>query len=161
MSSQAKATRDRWIKKLTGLDFRTLEAKIDGLEPALRDLQQFDKNVAEHLHHLQQQMDVAEKLAVANNRLLASARDNIPHLRHLLQAVRDTPAYNKAFTDPNPLVTVRIPSYNKTEALMEIAVASVLRQTHKNFELIIVNDGPNEKTKSAIKKLGDKRITYV
>jgi len=77
-----------------------------------------------------------------------------------LEQLRGSEAYAEAFSDPNPLVTVRIASYRKTRELIEVAIASVLRQTHQNFEIVVVNDGPNRETRAAIEKLGDHRIRY-
>jgi glycosyltransferase involved in cell wall biosynthesis len=89
------------------------------------------------------------------------ARDELPELREKLLKARSTKAYDAAFADPEPLVTVRIPAWRKTEELVDVAIASVLRQTYERFEIVVVNDGPNEVTRDAITKLGDSRITYV
>jgi len=61
----------------------------------------------------------------------------------------------------NPLVSIIIPSYNGLPFLKD-AVKSVLVQTYKNFELIIIDDSSKDNTYeyivSLIKK--DKRIKY-
>lgn len=77
-----------------------------------------------------------------------------------LEALRARPDYEEAWDAQNPLVSVRIASYNDTRSLVERAIPSVLAQTHTNFELVIVNDGPNEATREAVIELADKRIRY-
>ncbi len=62
----------------------------------------------------------------------------------------------------NPLVSVVIPTYNRAE-LLPRAIKSVLSQTFKDFELIIVDDGSTDDTKEVVKKFQekDKRIKYI
>lgn len=88
------------------------------------------------------------------------ARARLDETRAALQRLRSSSNYEEAWVEEDPLVSVRIASYRDTEALIDRAVASVLRQTHQNFEIIIVNDGPNEKSRNAIAKIGDPRIRY-
>ena len=59
-----------------------------------------------------------------------------------------------------PFFSVVIPTYNH-EVFLEKAVKSVLNQTYKEFELIIVNDGASDNTVKKIEPfLKDKRIKY-
>ena len=41
----------------------------------------------------------------------------------------------------NPLITIYIPTYNRPELLIERGLKSVLNQTYKNFELLVIDDG--------------------
>jgi teichuronic acid biosynthesis glycosyltransferase TuaG len=61
----------------------------------------------------------------------------------------------------NPLVSVIIPSYNGLPFLKD-AIKSVLEQSYKNFELIIVDDSSEDNTYGYILSLirKDKRIKY-
>lgn len=50
-----------------------------------------------------------------------------------------------------PIITVIIPVYNN-EQLIERCINSVLEQTHKKVEIIVINDGSNDKTGTILKK---------
>lgn len=59
-----------------------------------------------------------------------------------------------------PLITVIIPTYNRAH-LIGRAIQSVLNQTYKDFEIIVVDDGSSDNTKQAVKSFNDKRIKYL
>lgn len=60
-----------------------------------------------------------------------------------------------------PLVTAIIPSYNHAKWIGN-AIESVLNQTYKNIELIIVDDGSNDNSKDVIAKYtSDSRIRAI
>jgi len=61
-----------------------------------------------------------------------------------------------------PLVSVIIPTFNR-KRLIKKAIESVLNQSYKNFELIIVDDGSTDGTEGFIKKLSrkNKKIRYI
>jgi glycosyltransferase involved in cell wall biosynthesis len=59
----------------------------------------------------------------------------------------------------NPIVTVILPVYNG-ENYLGCAIDSVLSQTFRDFELIIVDDGSIDSTPSLVKSYGD-RVRYV
>jgi len=89
-----------------------------------------------------------------------SDRDNVAGLRAQLERIRASDDYKRSTAVEEPLVSVRIASYQRTDELMDVAIASVLAQTYQRFEIIVVNDGPNPATRAAIEKLGDPRIRY-
>ena len=53
------------------------------------------------------------------------------------------------------LVSVIIPSYNR-EKLIEKSIKSVLNQSYKNIEIIVVDDNSSDNTESVVKSLQDK-----
>lgn len=59
-----------------------------------------------------------------------------------------------------PLVSVVMSVYNAEKYLKE-AIDSILNQTYKNFEFIIINDGSNDKSLQIIEQYLDKRIVLI
>jgi len=59
-----------------------------------------------------------------------------------------------------PFITVYTPTYNRARILLERAVASVLAQSYKNFEFIIVGDHCTDETEELLKKVGDRRVKF-
>ena len=60
--------------------------------------------------------------------------------RRALRELRATSAYEQAYTDPDPLVSVLIPTYNRLDLLRSRAIPSVLAQEHRNLEIVVVGD---------------------
>lgn len=52
-----------------------------------------------------------------------------------------------------------MPAYNSS-AYISATIQSVLAQTHKNIELIIINDGSADRTEEVVKSFSDSRIRY-
>jgi hypothetical protein len=60
----------------------------------------------------------------------------------------------------NPRVSVIIPSYNYGN-FIEMAIESVLKQTIKDIELIIIDDASFDNTRDIVNRFSDPRIKYV
>lgn len=60
------------------------------------------------------------------------------------------------------LVSIIIPTYNRSEILTSVSVPSVINQTYQNWELIIVDDGSTDNTREICTQLAEKdpRIKY-
>lgn len=60
----------------------------------------------------------------------------------------------------NIKVSVIMPAYN-CESFISNSIESVLNQTHKDLELIIINDGSTDNTSHIIKSFFDSRIKFI
>lgn len=63
-------------------------------------------------------------------------------------------------TDKEPLISVYTPTYNRVDILLARAIPTVLAQTYKNFEFIIVGDCCNDSTETRVKAIKDPRIRF-
>src|SRR5262249_50302660 len=65
--------------------------------------------------------------------ILRSIHDRSQWRRVRLRELRASDGYERAYSDPDPLVSVVIPTYDNHELLRERAIPSVLAQTYQNF----------------------------
>ena len=56
-------------------------------------------------------------------------------------------------------ISIIIPTYNRAHTLGR-AIASVLNQTHGNFEIVVIDDGSTDQTKRLMKEFKD-RVGYI
>lgn len=59
-----------------------------------------------------------------------------------------------------PKVSVIIPNCNRPD-LVKKAIVSVLNQTDKDFEIIVIDDGIKKRAAKAVKSFADQRIKYI
>jgi glycosyltransferase involved in cell wall biosynthesis len=60
-----------------------------------------------------------------------------------------------------PLVTVRMATYNRGGLLLERSLPSVVSQTYERLEVVIVGDGCDDDTAKLVAGLGDPRVRFV
>ena len=58
------------------------------------------------------------------------------------------------------MISIILPTYNNEKTIF-YSIQSILNQSYRNFELIIVNDFSTDKTKQIIRSFNDSRIIYL
>lgn len=58
------------------------------------------------------------------------------------------------------LVTVLMPTKNRAH-MIETAIRSVLAQSYRNFELLVIDDGGEDGTETVVRRFGDDRIRFL
>ena len=80
--------------------------------------------------------------------------------RERLQGLRSDPGYEQAFRNPQPLVSVVIPTYDNYALLRDRSIPSVLGQTFQNFEIVVVGDAAPDEARRVVDGFDDARITF-
>lgn len=92
---------------------------------------------------------------------IRSSREIGPKARQRFARGRSAPPYQAAFDDPAPLVTVCIGTFNRAALLTERAIPSVLNQTYKRLELIVVGDACTDDTEARVARIDDPRLKFL
>jgi hypothetical protein len=80
--------------------------------------------------------------------------------RRRLYGVRRSAEYAAAYSDPEPLVSIPITTYDRWDLLASRALPSALGQTYPNVEVVVVGDGSPPETTAAVAKFEDPRLRY-
>jgi glycosyltransferase involved in cell wall biosynthesis len=124
---------------------------IERLEAALREQ---DARIAE----------LAERSAAADMStaaLLHSLAADDPGNRRRLEALRADTGYDAAWEDPDPLVTISIPTWNRPGLLAERSLRSALAQSHERIEVLVVGDAAGPEVAAVVEAAGDPRARFV
>lgn len=87
--------------------------------------------------------------------------DEEPANRRRLHELRRSGEYELAFTEPEPLVSFLVPTYNSFATLRDVALPSILGQSYSNLEIVVVGDCAPPETEAVIAEIGDPRVTYI
>jgi glycosyltransferase involved in cell wall biosynthesis len=109
---------------------------------------------------LAQRLGAAERQIEQLRELVVRAYEDTPRATAVVLAARRDPSFADAYAG-EPLVTVRIGAYRGGDLLFERALGSVLAQSYRNWEAVVVCDGRDEETAGRIAGLGDSRIRCV
>ena len=144
----------------TADDLATQRAAIDSLRDELSAVTQQLSGIS------QAQADQQRRLLLA----LRMVRDDDARARQHLLDLRRSVDYEAAFEEPDPLVSVVIPTYNNWTMLRERSLPSVLAQTYQNWECIVVGDCAPAETEEVVDaivssaatgKIGDGKVWVI
>ncbi|WP_431711856.1 glycosyltransferase [Glutamicibacter uratoxydans] len=93
----------------------------------------------------------------------ADAREAIQFNKDIVYSdktfIRNTHLWEHRLQSAPPLVSVAIATHNRAEYLTQ-SILSVLGQTMQDFEIVVVDDGSTDETKSIVESFSDPRIRY-
>ena len=78
-----------------------------------------------------------------------------------LQAERQTADFQAVFEETEPLVSVCVATADRVKLLLERCIPSLLAQTYRNLQIVVVGDHCMDDTEERIAKLGDERVSFV
>ena len=139
------------------LDRRTdpLAHRLDRLEELLSAQQAALAMLGEQAEAVRERLD-GEVAPV----LRSIAADDPGHRRRL-EALRAEPGYAAPWEEPDPLVTISIPVWNRPRLLAERSLASALAQTYPHVEVLVVGDAAGPEIASVVEAAGDSRARFV
>ncbi len=110
---------------------------------------------------LQRQVDELRQAAEHERRLGTTAHERAACWPQRLEELRASEAWARAYAEPEPLVTVRIATWNRAELLVERALASLRAQGYERWQAIVVGDACTDDTAERLAALGDPRVRFI
>ena len=139
----------------------TLPAELQALSDRLAALHAGQERLAAELREAR--LHAATQVAELHEDVRAMGQltlDDETAVADALQAVRMSTDYELPFSEPEPLVTICVPTYRNYAQLIDRSLPSVLSQDYPNIEVIVIGDGAPPETGAAIAELDDPRVRY-
>jgi hypothetical protein len=148
-----------------------LSGRAEGLDERLRSLDARLAELAAGLGEVRGHTAAIAQMAETTTRIGSTLEQRIEPLvrtiaaeeaenRRRLHALRARPDYEQPYVDPDPLVSITVPTLGRTRLLTERTLPSLLGQTHANLEILVVGDAAAPDVEQAVLALGDPRIRY-
>jgi Glycosyl transferase family 2 len=133
---------------------RQLEGQLDVVAGQLRELASASGRSAEDAAAVR--TTVEQSLQPVLRAILDEESEN----RRRLYAARDTEAYEAAYSDPSPLVSITVATRDRPDLLVARALPSLLAQTYGDLEVLVVGDAASPQVAEAVAGLRDARVHY-
>ncbi len=104
-------------------------------------------------------LDDLDRRLRATQAMVARTYEHAQGWPQLLAAIRARAGYDAPY-GTDPLVSVTIPTYNRSQTLCDRALRSLRRQTYERWEAIVVGDCCTDDTEARVRALGDDRIRF-
>ncbi len=91
---------------------------------------------------------------------LLGAMEGVLDRFEAFRVARETDEYQRAFRETEPLVTVCIGTSDRAKLLTERCLPSVLAQTYRNLQIVVVGDHCTDDTETRIAALHDSRVSF-
>lgn len=128
----------------------TRETLVSAVKRAAR------RTLAEDIGHITRRLERLER----DRDLDRSQSELGSSMYHELNEAREAPSYARAFDEPQPLVSIVVATYNRSELVAERAVQSLLNQTYENIEILVVGDACTDDTEARVLGFGDSRVRW-
>jgi Glycosyl transferase family 2 len=155
---------ERLSRALFGRRQPSLEQRLGALTERLDQLSASNAETLDIVRSLPPALaDFNAQQAAVDERLEAMLRfvvDGDAENRRRLHALRNSLEYALPFEDPDPLVSVTIATRDRAETLVSRALPSILAQTHRNIEVLIVGDAAGPEVAEAVAAVVDPRVRY-
>jgi putative methyltransferase (TIGR04325 family) len=106
------------------------------------------------------QGEASAQLGSRTIEILRLVHDRAQRRRQRLYELRADPEYERAYSEPDPLVSIVIPTYDNYGLLRERSIPSILAQSYQNFEVIVVGDAAPYEARQVVEAFDDARITF-
>jgi putative methyltransferase (TIGR04325 family) len=141
-----------------------IRALLAQLQDVVTSQTEVSAQLGSRLDALAVQGEAASSAARAEHRhlveVLRYVHDHAQRKRERLHQLRADPEYERAYSEPDPLVSVVIPTYDNYELLGERSIPSVLAQSYQNFEVVVVGDAAPDEARQVVEAFDDPRITF-
>jgi glycosyltransferase involved in cell wall biosynthesis len=126
-----------------------------------RRLDALEERQAAQFEQLSAQLAATQASVEALAPLLRTLAADDPGHRRRLHAQRADPGFAAAWDEPDPLVTISIPTRSRPRLLVERSLSSALAQTHEHLEVLVIGDAAGPEIAAAVEGVGDPRVRYV
>jgi hypothetical protein len=109
---------------------------------------------------LEAQLSELKQESARTREILQALCDREPEQRQRLEELRHSADYELPFTEPEPLVSVIIPTYDNYRLLAGRSIPSIQAQTYQLFEVVVVGDAAPAEAQEIVESIGDPRVTY-